>query len=274
VRKLLFTTALVLPLAAPGLASAASLCGTDPTCTYNAATDTSYFDPTSFHVTSSIATGSDPVLLNNSTAFSIQDINNQNINQPLTIFIATPIGAPVPVISTATYVIGSTTTPLSVTPVTTVNGITFPSAVDLTKNDLYTAVGCTACGNSLNKSNIDAAYALDGLSATTSSLEIYAFQVNASFVGQDEVNVTGIFADGDIVFPYAANTSDTGHGKSVTEFDTSWTNAGFVDCNEATSKCGTTPPPPPPDPVPEPSSLLVLGVGLLGLGYTATKRRS
>src|SRR5215475_4920035 len=62
-----------------------------------------YLDPTSFHVTSGVATGSDPVLLNTNSAFSIQDNGGQNIDKPLTVFIAGPVGSVAPVISTATY---------------------------------------------------------------------------------------------------------------------------------------------------------------------------
>lgn len=233
-----------------------------------------YLDPTSFHVTSGVATGSDPVLLNNAKAFSIQDIGGQNISQPITIFIAQLTSVAIaPTITGVNYDNG-TITPVTFQATTSVNNITFPTTVTVgngSGQDLYSLIGCNACGASLNLTNIDAAEAADG-NGSPSMFKIYAFQVNQDMVGKDQLDVTGTFADGSIVFPYANNVSK--NGKTVTEFDTSWTNTGLVDCNEVTSKCGsvTPPPPPPPPPIPEPSTIAVLGAGLLGLMFLKRRR--
>jgi MYXO-CTERM domain-containing protein len=224
-----------------------------------------YIDPTAFHVTATGATGSDPVLLNNKTAFSIQDNGGQNIDKPLTIFIAGPIGSVAPVIATVNYDNGAIT-PIAGPFTRTLVGN------DTALTDLYTFVGCVACDGSLNFSNIDAAYAADSLAKPTGGLTVWSFSVNQDFVGKDGVDVTGTFANGDIVFPFAQNVGD----KKVTIFDTSWTNAGFVNC---TTGCSITPPPPPPPPPPpvdadEPYSIALLGFGLLGtLAFRRRQRR-
>jgi hypothetical protein len=265
-------------LAAPGYAAVfPDQCGTDPTCSYNPTTGISSYDPTDLHVASSTSSSSDPILLNTNQAFSIQDTSQSNINPPLTIYIAVPHGDAVPVINTVTYTLGTTTS--------NVTGLTLPLLGTFVVNDpstgtgstdLYAAVGKPQPGNSISFANINPAENADGIATPSSfSLDIYSFSIPQGFVGKDEVNVTGTFSDGSIVFPYAEDDSQKSNGK-VTVYDTSWTNAGFVDCNESTSQCSKTtpPPPPPPDPVPEPSGLLVLGVGLLGLGYTVARRRS
>jgi hypothetical protein len=261
-RKLLLTTALAaipIAVAAPpfGNVNAASTCGTATDCIYDPITDTTYFDPTSFHVTATGATGSDPVLLNNKTAFSIQDIGGLNISQPLTIFIAGPVGSVAPTISSTTY-----TSPSNVT--TSVSGALARTLIGTdTGINLYTFVGCVACDNSLNFTNINAALVADGLPSAT-SLTVWSFSVPQGFVGHDEVNVTGAFANGDIVFPFAENGAGT---NTITVFDTSWTNTGFVDCPPGPT-CTVSPPPPPPPPpppVPEPSTIGILGLGALGI---------
>lgn len=266
-RRLLTATTIVagaMWFGAPFTAHAASTCGTATDCFYDPATDTSYFDPTSFHVTASGATGSDPVLLNNNKAFSIQDIGGINIDKPLTIFIAGPVGSTAPTISSTSYTIGSTTTPITGALTRTLVGTD-------TGVDLYTFVGCVACDNSLNFTNINAAFTADGL-PTATQLTVWSFSVPQNFVGHDEVNVVGVFANGDIVFPFAQNGTGT---NTVTNFDTSWTNTGFVDCPPGSPTCGSSPPPPPPPPppAPEPSALALFGVGLLGIGAALARRR-
>ncbi len=267
-KRLLTTTALPIVFGALYFgalmpADAASQCGTDPQCIYDPVSGISYFDPTAFHVTATGATGSDPVLLNNKTTFSIHDNGGQNIDKPLTIYIAGPIGSVAPTISGVNYNNGAIT-PIAGPFTRTLVGD------DIARQDLYTFVGCVACDNSLNFSNIDAAYVADGLAKPTGGLRVWSFSVNQDFVGKDGVDVTGAFADGDIVFPFAQNVD--AKNEKITVFDTSWTNTGFVDC--PTGKCGVTPPPPPPPPpAPEPASIALLGVGLLGLGIAHSRRR-
>ena len=222
-----------------------------------------YIDPTAFHVTATGATGSDPVLLNNNKTFSIQDNGGQNIDHPLTIYIAGPIGSTAPTIATVNYDNGAITPIAGPFPRTLVGN-------DTALTDLYTFVGCVACDNSLNFSNIDTAYAADGLAKPTGGLTVWSFSVNQDFVGKDGVDVTGSFANGDIVFPFAQNIGD----KKVTIFDTSWTNAGLVDCPPG--QCGVTPPPPPPPPPPpvdasEPASFALLGLSFAAMLYVRRK---
>jgi len=222
----------------------------------------SYFDPTSFHVTSGVATGSDPVLLNTLSAFTIQDNGGQNINTPLTVYIAAPTGAPAPIISSASYLFDSQ----PAVPVTVTGGGALAGSFSTAgTSDLYTFVGCVACDNSLNAGNITTAYNANGI-PTPNSLTVYAFNVATGFQGKDEVNFTGTFAAGDIAFPFAQNV-DT-KNNNVTIFDTSWTNTGLFD-----GPPGPPPPPPPPPPVPEPASLAIFGTALVGMAGIKRLRR-
>jgi hypothetical protein len=117
----------------------------------------------------------------------------------------------------------------------------------------------------LNGSNITAAYSANSITVPN-SLTVFQFSVNQAFQGKDEINFIGMFAKGDIIFPFAENGAGTDH---VTIFDTSWTNTGLVNVTTVTPP----PPPPPPPPIPEPGSLLVLGSAVMTFGFTALWRR-
>ena len=121
-----------------------------------------------------------------------------------------------------------------------------------TINDLYSFVGCTACNNSVNVANIDAVFALEGLTVPT-SFDVYDFTVNQSFSAKDDFEeFKGAFGLGSIIAPL-------GFIDGAQAFDTSWTNAGFVDSNPVINPTGG---------VPELSTwgMLLVGFGLMGFG--------
>jgi hypothetical protein len=273
-RKLLLATTTVVPLLAWGTiatdaATVGSQCGGATDCTYDPANDTTYFDPAVLHVTSSVATQSGPVLLNNNTSFSIQDVSGQNVDSPITVYIATLVGSAAPMITGATYTSPADVTQAilgSITQPSPINGVNLPTTITVGNGagqDIYSQLGCTGCDASLNLTNLQAGEAADGHAGVT-QLKVYGFQIPQALVGGDEINVTGTFADGSIVFPFG-QAVDPKDSKKVTIFDTSWTNTGLVDC-PPNSCTVSPPPPPPPPPVPEPASIALFGVGLLGLG--------
>ena len=124
-----------------------------------------------------------------------------------------------------------------------------------TINDLYSFVGCTACNNSVNVSNIDTVFALEGLAVPT-SFDVYDFTVNQSFSSKDDFEeFKGVFGRGSIIAPL-------GFIDGAQAFDTSWTNAGFVNGGDVVIN--------PTSGVPEPSTwaMLIAGFGIMGLmGY-------
>jgi hypothetical protein len=126
--------------------------------------------------------------------------------------------------------------------------------------DLYTAIGCIACDNSLNFANISAAEApLFGGVAPT-SYTLYGVVAGTSFNGQDFVEVDGAFGLGTVVFPLAQNNKfdKDGQLKSITYYDTSWTNAGLITNDVVINPTGGG--------APEPSTWLMglIGFGLVG----------
>jgi hypothetical protein len=224
---------LLVSAASPALAQSCTTVGAQTFC-----------DPASFHVTDSKATGSDPVLLNENTTFNIDDVDNgATINKPLTIFFAVPVGAGTPVVTSDSF---DGATQQAFTGTLSNEGVWNPAT-----NDLYSFLGCAACDNSINMTNVDA---VDGAGAT---FNVFNLVVNETFAGNtDFETVDGLFPKGTIIAPLA---SDVGDNKT-TFYDTAWTNAGFVN---AAAVGG----------VPEPKTwaMMALGFGLMGLlGY---KRR-
>lgn len=219
---------------------------------YGQTCDTPICDPASFHVSGPGATGTDPVILTDTTEFTVTNISaGQDIPSPLTIFFATTDGPP------------------------TVDGYSFDGGIELLApavvsdgswdftapgiaQDLYTALGCPngGCDKSLNVTNIDDAYvSVLGQSAPT-KLNLYSITLDVSFPAKDDfVTVFGSFGNGTIIAPLAA---DFGL-QHETFWDTSWTNAGFVDGSII------PPPPPPPPAIPEPRTWLMLALGLLAI---------
>src|SRR6478736_4812150 len=59
---------------------------------------------TALHVSSSTATGSDPVLLNDSNTFTITEVGNHDISSPLRVYFIEPLGAALPTITGASGV--------------------------------------------------------------------------------------------------------------------------------------------------------------------------
>ena len=202
---------------------------------------------TALHVSGTGASGSDPVVLSQGGEFTVIDNNGKDFNS-LEIFLAVPHLAAAPTVSGFDFNGGPSPAP----PAGFVNlfGVWNP-ANPPTINDLYTFVGCTACNNSVNVSNIDTAYMTAGLAVPT-SFDVYDFTVNQSFSAQgDFEEFKGAFGRGSIIVPL-------GFVDGVASFDTSWTNAGFVN--------GDNPVINPTAGAPEPATWLMFGIGFAALG--------
>lgn len=215
-----------------------------------------FIDPTAFHVTSSSASGSDPVLLNEGNTFTVNDNDlpaGDTIVSPLEIFLIEPLTAAAPHVTSALFD-GTTSDMFSVGPAMLWNTST-------TGQSFYKDfLGCGGgCDGSVNLTNINAAEATIGEPAAT---QFNVFQVNVSMnsgngftaKGQFE-QLLGSFALGTVVAPFATNG-----GNKV--YDTSWTNAGFVNHTSVST--------------PEASTwvMMLVGFGLMGAGaWRASGRR-
>jgi hypothetical protein len=134
--------------------------------------------------------------------------------------------------------------------------------------DLYSFVGCGGCGASINESNADAAEFKLGLLGSNPGLNVFSITLDHGFAGNaDFATIDGTFALGTIIAPLAENIVTGKNGKvTTTWFDTSWTNAGFV--NSLTPTTAIT------GGAPEPATWAMLGIGFAGLaGFGFAKRK-
>lgn len=204
---------------------------------------------TALHVSGTGASGSDPVVLSQGGEFTVIDNNGKDFNS-LEIFLAVPHLAAAPTVSGFDFNGGPSPAP----PAGFVKSFgTWNPSNPPTINDLYTFVGCTACNNSVNVSNIDAIFATEGLAVPT-SFDIYDFTVNQSFSNKDDFEeFKGAFSRGSIIAPL-------GFIDGAQAFDTSWTNAGFVNGGDVVIN--------PTAGAPELSTwaMLLTGFGLMGFG--------
>jgi hypothetical protein len=153
------------------------------------------------------------VLLNENTTFNITDVDNgATIDKPLTIYFAVPVADGAPTVTSDSF---DGATQQAFTGTLSNEGRWNPAT-----NDLYTFLGCAACDNSINMTNVDK---VDGAGAT---FNVYNLVVNETFTGNtDFETVDGLFPKGTIIAPLASDTS----GDKTTFYDTAWTNAGFVN---------------------------------------------
>lgn len=234
------------------------------------ASGNTFCDPASFHVSSGTATGSDPVLLNDSNTFTITEVGNHTINQPIRIVLVEPAGGAPDITSVTGFGAGGSFSlgPQAITAARafdTTNGLFDGPVVTLSAGqDVGKVLNLPGADASVSYTNIAAEYGLLGLSVpTTFNVEVatipVAFNSDADFL-----TVNGSFPIGKIIAPIAVDVEVGNNGKlKVTTFDTAWTNAGFVNKLSV-------------PPVPEPSTwVLVLGgfafMGWLGGRYNVRR---
>jgi hypothetical protein len=203
----------------------------------------------STHITATGATGSSPVLLNSSTAFSVLESSGAETNAPVTLIFAVPAFATInPSITSAG--LGAATTGIPVSAI-------IPLGIDTTQA-LYAFAGCPTCDPSITISNMNNAEIADGHPGYAGGYNVFSFNLDQGFTATDQqINVVGLFGDGTIVVPLTT-FGLIDQFNMFTIYDTSWANAGFVDAT--------------PFDVPEPVSMSVLGVGMAGLGYIRSHR--
>lgn len=233
------------------------------TCTTDPSSGNTFCDPSSFHVTSPSATGSDPVLLNESNTLTITEVGNHTINQPIRVLLLEPLGSALPSITSATGVGASG--PFSLGPQTTVQATAFdqtngtfdgPVVTLSAGQDVGKQFNLPGADASVSYTNIAAAYAAAGLVAPA-TFQIEDAVIPVAFNSDsDFLTLNGSFGLGTVIAPIAVDVETQSNGKlKITTFDTAWTNAGFVNQTSV---------------IPEPQTwvMLIAGFGFMGwLGY-------
>ena len=238
---LLLATGLAMTLAAPAYAQLYS--------------DLTLFDdPTAFHVQSPMQSGTDPVLLNQSNFFDVManDLpSKETIQSPLQIFLLVPTTQAAPVVANSLYLNNA----LNVDAFTlTLETTQWNTATD---NSFYKDyLGCQKCDGSINANNVATAEGTVGLEGTLFNVYDLSVAINSGngFTAATEFEAElGTFAKGTIVAPFDINTTD----QKV--YDTSWTNAGFVNTTDAGA-------------VPEPRTWVMMLAGFGMLGFAAMRK--
>src|SRR5215471_16195089 len=142
-------------------------------------------DPTDLHISGSGATGSDPVIVQNTSSFTVTSVNaTTTIPQPIDVFFAVPSGLAAPTVSSVTGPGGAVT-------------FTAPTLLAATLSagqNLYTQVGCIPCDNSLSFSNFTTALA--GLTPPitgVTSFKIYEMTITQNLGPMTTDTVNGSF---------------------------------------------------------------------------------
>jgi len=221
----------------------------------------SFAASTALHESGPSAMGTDPVLLNDATEFTVIDNSGAATNTVLRLFFAEPVGDGAPSITSAMFDGATTDTFTSPSLVGTWNMSVGPA------KDLYTFVGCTSCNNSVNVGNIETTLKGVGLAGVT-LLSVYEVDVNQFFTAKNQfIDVNGTFQLGAMILPLGDDRTSVTK-KGVTTFtdnflDTSWTNTAFVNVQ---------PDGPLTAAVPEPSTWALMGVGFALLGFAGYRR--
>ena len=191
-----------------------------------------------------------PVYLTDNTQFYVDNTSGQTADGPTTIYFLRPDALAAPTVTSVLY---NSTTSVSFTPVTEL-------AFNYTASsgDFYSAVGLTSGPNSINWTNITAAYTAQygGLPAG-GEFDIYSTTISSGIEGKNFLEVNGFFGPGTIIVPYIAP-----------DLYTSWTNTGFE-----TGGCPGCGPTPNIGGVPEPTTWAMMIIGFLGIGGMALRRR-
>jgi hypothetical protein len=237
----------------------AQMCSTDPT------SGDTFCDPTAFHVSSGTATGSDPVLLNDSNTFTITEVGNHTINQPLHILFIEAPGTALSISGASgigaggvPFSFGATATGTQLAFDTTNRLFDGPQVTISSGQDLGKQINLPGGDTSLSYANFMAAFAANGLPLPT-TFDVFDAVFPVGFDSDaDKITLTGNFGLGTIIAPFALDITQQSNGKfKVDVFDTSWTNAGVV--NQLSS------------PVPEPRTWVMMLLGFAGLAYAARR---
>lgn len=266
-RFLLASTILGAVGATQAQAQVANSCMTDPV------TGNTFCDPTSFHVGSPNDMGtSEPVLLGDSNTFTVTLVGNHDISQPIRIYFIEPLGAALPTITSATGfgVIGGMSQAFGFGKTPTATAVAFdqtnglfdgPTVTLSSGQDFGKAMNLKGADASVSFANITAEYTKLGLTPpTTFQLEDAVFPVGFNS-NLDSITLNGSFGLGTVIAPLAVNVSVGSNGHlDITTFDTSWTNAGFVNTLSG-------------PPIPEPSTWVMLSLGFMFMAWGAATRK-